>query len=178
MEADLQRLNLFLNIKRLSAEAIFACRAFAFYNGASPDQAFTGRRTACLPDLNILDHPGKEETSGYERERLLARRPSLGRQRRPKLFVLSARRPRQKGHACPPGDLFDYRRPAATKDDHGSWSWQYAIVRNEPERGQVIVKMGSREPLAQCPDVRHAGYVEALFAREIAMGNMATVAVT
>ena len=48
-----------------------------------------------------------------------------------------------------PGDLIDYHRPTATKDDHGGWNGPYPVIRNEPERGQLVVKAGSREVIVQ-----------------------------
>ena len=51
------------------------------------------------------------------------------------------------------------------------------MIRNEPERGQVVVKAGSREVIVQYPDARHTLYVEALLTREMGMDNTAMRAV-
>ena len=72
-----------------------------------------------------------------------------------------------------PGDLIDYHRPTATKDDHGGWNGPYPVIRNEPGRGQLVVKTGSREVIVQYPDARHTLYVEALLTREMGMDNTA-----
>ena len=62
------------------------------------------------------------------------------------------------------GDLIDYHRPPATKDDHGGWNGPYPVVRNEPERGQVICKVGEREIAVQYPDARCTLFTEVLIA--------------
>ena len=53
------------------------------------------------------------------------------------------------------GDLVDYHRPTTTKDDWGGWNGPFPVVKNDPDRGQVIVKVGSREVRVQYPDARH-----------------------
>ena len=53
-----------------------------------------------------------------------------------------------------PGDLIDYRRDTVSKDDNGGWHGPFPVVRNEPERGQVICTKGSREIAVQYPDAR------------------------
>ena len=70
-----------------------------------------------------------------------------------------------------PGDLIDYHRPTATKDEHGGWNGPYPVVRNEPEEGQVICNTGSREVAVQYPDARITLYIEALFTMNEGMDN-------
>ena len=60
--------------------------------------------------------------------------------------------------------LIDYRRPTATKDDHGGWNGPYPVVRNEPERGQVICRVGGREVAVGYPDARYTLFAEVLLA--------------
>ena len=70
-----------------------------------------------------------------------------------------------------PGDLIDYHRPTATKDEHGGWNGPFPVVRNEPDRGQVICTNGSREITVQYPDARHTLFTEVLVTTELGMDN-------
>ena len=66
-----------------------------------------------------------------------------------------------------PGDLIDYHRVTTTKDEHGGWNGPYPVVRNEPERGQVICKAGAREIAVQYPDARLTLFIEIYFTKEL-----------
>eukprot|EP00959_Pyramimonas_sp_CCMP1952_P332415 6960846-Pyramimonas_sp.AAC.1 len=48
-------------------------------------------------------------------------------------------------HYYDEGDLVDCHRPTTTKDDWGGWNGPFPAVRNDPERGQVIIRVGSRD---------------------------------
>ena len=61
----------------------------------------------------------------------------------------------------------DYRRPTTTKDVWGGWNGPFPVVKNDPDRGQVIVKVGNREVRVQYPDARHILFIEALLVREV-----------
>ena len=177
MEEELKRHNIPVVFKRLLAEAMFATNAFTFYNGMSPYNALTGRQPQCLPDLETPDFPKGPEMSGHEREQHI-RQVSLEAITQATAVAKTNRALRAKtapdgARLYSPGDLVDYHRPTATKDDHGGWNGPYPVIRNEPERGQLVVKAGSREIIVQYPDARHTLYVEALLTREMGMDNTA-----
>eukprot|EP00959_Pyramimonas_sp_CCMP1952_P262632 5491738-Pyramimonas_sp.AAC.1 len=69
-------------------------------------------------------------------------------------------------HYYDEGDLVDYHRPTATKDDWGGWNGPFPVARNDPERGQVS-RVENRDVQVQYGDARHSLYIEALIAREI-----------
>eukprot|EP00959_Pyramimonas_sp_CCMP1952_P083818 1752832-Pyramimonas_sp.AAC.1 len=39
--------------------------------------------------------------------------------------------------------MVDHHRPTTTKDAWGVWSGPFPVVRNDPDRGQVIVRVGN-----------------------------------
>ena len=69
IEADCKRYGVVITFKRLLGEGLFVTNAFTFYNGVSPINAHTGRRQACLPDLENIDSPKGGEMSDHDRER-------------------------------------------------------------------------------------------------------------
>eukprot|EP00959_Pyramimonas_sp_CCMP1952_P180712 3778563-Pyramimonas_sp.AAC.1 len=71
------------------------------------------------------------------------------------------------------GDLVDYHRPTTTKGDWGGWNGPFPAVRNDPDRGQVIVQVGNRDVQVQHADARHSLYIEAMITREIGSDNTA-----
>eukprot|EP00959_Pyramimonas_sp_CCMP1952_P311055 6509337-Pyramimonas_sp.AAC.1 len=42
-------------------------------------------------------------------------------------------------------DLVDYHRPAAAKDDCGGLNGPLPVVRNDLDRGQIIMRVGNRK---------------------------------
>eukprot|EP00959_Pyramimonas_sp_CCMP1952_P328212 6871524-Pyramimonas_sp.AAC.1 len=60
-----------------------------------------------------------------------------------------------------------------TKDDWGGWNGPFPVVRNDPERGQVIIRVGNRDVQVHYGDARHSLYIEALIARETGCDNTA-----
>ena len=81
---------------------------------------------------------------------------------------------RQAGqHHDKPGGLVDYHRPTNTKDDWGGWNGPFPVLRDMPDRRQVVVRAGTREVSVQYPDVRHTLYVDALVLRELGSDNAA-----
>eukprot|EP00959_Pyramimonas_sp_CCMP1952_P271740 5681622-Pyramimonas_sp.AAC.1 len=67
MEAELNRLDISLVLRRLLHEALFAANAFTFCEEVSPCNALFGRQPAMLPDLPVLDHEQPTETSDHSR---------------------------------------------------------------------------------------------------------------
>eukprot|EP00959_Pyramimonas_sp_CCMP1952_P243532 5090516-Pyramimonas_sp.AAC.1 len=67
----------------------------------------------------------------------------------------------------------DNHRPTTAKDDWGGWSGPFPVVRNDLDRGQVIIRVGNRDVQVQYGDARHSLYIEALIAREIGSDNTA-----
>ena len=62
------------------------------------------------------------------------------------------------------GDLIDFRRLPATKDEHGGWHGPYKVIRNDAETGRLVCSNGNREIYVRYPDARHTLLVEAIFA--------------
>ena len=60
------------------------------------------------------------------------------------------------------GDQVDYYRKPARKDDATGWHGPVTVVRNIPEEGHVIVKIGNQEFPMSYPDVRHSLHTEVL----------------
>eukprot|EP00959_Pyramimonas_sp_CCMP1952_P267936 5601967-Pyramimonas_sp.AAC.1 len=76
-------------------------------------------------------------------------------------------------HYYDEGGLVDYHRPTTTKDDRGGWSGPFPVTRDDPDRGQVIMRVGNRDVQVQCGDARRALYIEALIARDTGSDNAA-----
>ena len=171
VEESLNNRDIPVNFTRLLAEALFVCNAFTFYNGVSHYNALLGRQPACLPDLNVLDHETTNETSDRSREQQI-RQVSLDAitqatavAKANRALKATARQAGQRHYK--PSELGDYRRPANTKDDCGGWNGPVPVLRIVPDRGHALVRVGNREIFVQCPDVRHALYVDALVVREL-----------
>eukprot|EP00959_Pyramimonas_sp_CCMP1952_P265541 5552220-Pyramimonas_sp.AAC.1 len=43
------------------------------------------------------------------------------------------------------GELVNYHRPTTATDDWGGWSGPAPVARNDPDRGQVILRVGNRD---------------------------------
>eukprot|EP00959_Pyramimonas_sp_CCMP1952_P002220 45908-Pyramimonas_sp.AAC.1 len=130
-----------------------------------------------LPDLPVLDHAQPTETSYHFREQTICRVcieaitqatavAKTNRALRTKTTIAGQ-------HYYDEGDLVDYHRPTSTKDDWGGWNGPFPVVRNDPERGQVIIRVDNRDVQVQYGDARHSLYIEALIAREIGSDNTA-----
>ena len=153
IEEDLKRYGIEITFKRLFGEGLFVCNAFTFYNGVSPYNAHTGRQPACLPDLENIDFdPNGENTDGQRERRIretsleaITQSTAVAKTTR----ALKAQTTLDGSRLYKPGDLIDYHRPTATKDEHGGWNGPYPVMRTEPEEGQVICNTGSREVAAQ-----------------------------
>ena len=166
IEEDLKRYNHTISFPRLLGEGIYVCNAFSFYNGVSPYNAYTGRQPPFLPDLQNLDFEKEGENTDGERERrirqtgieAITQSTAVAKINR----ALKTQTTIDGSRLYKPGDLVDYHRPTATKDDHGGWNGPYPVVRNEPERGQVVVKHGNREINVQYPDARLTLFMEIL----------------
>eukprot|EP00959_Pyramimonas_sp_CCMP1952_P337625 7070249-Pyramimonas_sp.AAC.1 len=177
MEAKLNRLDILLVFTRLLHEALFAASAFNFYSEVSPCSALFGRQLAMLPDLLILDHERPTETSDHSREQMVRKVcieaitlatavAKTNRALRTKTAITGQR-------YYDEGDLVDYHCLTTTKDDWGGWNGPFPVVRDDPGRGQVIIRVGSRDVQVQYGDARHSVYIEALIAREIGSDNIA-----
>eukprot|EP00959_Pyramimonas_sp_CCMP1952_P018153 384443-Pyramimonas_sp.AAC.1 len=58
-------------------------------------------------------------------------------------------------HYYDEGDLVDHHRPTTTKDDSGGWNGPFLVVKDDPERGHVIIRVGNRDVQVQYGDARH-----------------------
>ena len=70
-------------------------------------------------------------------------------------------------------DLIDYHRPTATKDESGGWNGQFPAIKNEPDRGRLIIQSRKREIAVRYPDARHTLLIEVLMTMEFGMDNAA-----
>eukprot|EP00959_Pyramimonas_sp_CCMP1952_P162919 3405942-Pyramimonas_sp.AAC.1 len=130
-----------------------------------------------LPDLPVLDHEQSTETSDHSRGQVIRRArieaitqaTAAAKTKR----VLRTKTTITGQHYYNEGDLVDYHRPTPTKDDWGGWNGRFPVVRNDPERGQVMIRVGSRDVQVQYDDARHSFYIEALIARGIGSDNIA-----
>ena len=173
IEEDLKRSNCELPFRRLLAEAIFVVNAFSFYNGVSPYNAHTGRQPPFLPDLENIDFPKDGEHSDLLRERrvreagitAITQSTAVAKINR----ALKTSTTIDGSRMYKPGDLVDYHRDTATKDEHGGWNGPCTVVKNLPDRGLLVCKHGSRELHVQYPDARLTLFMEAVLIAEVGM---------
>jgi len=166
-----------LPFPRLYAEALFVVNAFTFYNGVSPYNALTGRQPAFLPDLENIDFPKGSEHSDHRREQRIR---EAGLEAITQSTAVAKVNRALKTNTTPDGnrlykagDLIDYHRPTATKDEHGGWNGPYPVVRNEPDKGRVICKHGEKEIFVRYPDARLTLFIESILTMDLGMDNMA-----
>eukprot|EP00959_Pyramimonas_sp_CCMP1952_P316342 6621365-Pyramimonas_sp.AAC.1 len=177
MEAELNRLDIPLVFTRPLHEALFAANAFTFYNEVSPYNALFGRQPAMLPDLPVLDHDQPTETSDHSREQTI-RRVCIEAITQATAVANTNRAFRTKTtitgqHYYGEGNLVDYHRLRLRKMTGKAGTAHFPVVRNDPEIGQVIIRVDSRDVQVQYGDARHSLYIEALIAREIGSDNTA-----
>eukprot|EP00959_Pyramimonas_sp_CCMP1952_P201380 4211297-Pyramimonas_sp.AAC.1 len=102
-----------------------------------------------LPDLLVLDHEQPTATSDHSREPVI-RRACIEVIAKATAAAKTNRALRTKTtftgqHYYDEGDLVDYHRPTTTKDDWRGWNGPFPVVRNGPDRGQVILRVGNRD---------------------------------
>ena len=132
IEEELKRHNHTLSFPRLYAEAIFVVNAFTFYNGVSPYNAYTGRQPAFLPDFENLDFPKGGELNTTQREQwirqisieAITQSTTVAKINR----ALKTSTTPDASRLYKVGDLIDYHRPTATKDEHGGWNGPYPVI--------------------------------------------------
>eukprot|EP00959_Pyramimonas_sp_CCMP1952_P011894 250829-Pyramimonas_sp.AAC.1 len=103
-----------------------------------------GRQPAMLPDLPVLDH-SREQTLRRVCIEAIAQAVSVAKTSR----ALRTRTTITGQHDCDEGNLVDYHRPTTTMDDGGGWNGPFPVVKNDPERGQVIIRVGNRDVQVQ-----------------------------
>ena len=163
-----------ISFPRLYAEALFVVNSFSFYNGVSPYNALTGRQPACLPELENIDFPKEGQPGAIvpgERERRI-REVSIEAITQSTAVAKINRALKAKttagGKLFKIGDLVDFHRPTATKDDHGGWNGPYPVTKNEPERGRLICNHGNREIIVKYADARLTLFIAQIYAMELA----------
>ena len=176
IEEDLKRGNVTLPFKRILAEALFVVNAFSFYNGVSPYNALTGRQPACLPDLQNADFSAEGENIGDGSREQRIREAGLEAITQSTAVAKINRALRTKttvdgNRLFKPGQLMDYHRPTATKDEHGGWHGPCPVIRNEPDQGQVVCSSGGREIRVRYPDARLTLFVEAVYTVAFGLDN-------
>eukprot|EP00959_Pyramimonas_sp_CCMP1952_P321805 6734042-Pyramimonas_sp.AAC.1 len=157
MEAELNSLDIPLVFTRLLSQALFAADAFSFIARWFHAPPCLGGNWQC--PLTCLSR-----TTNSRRER---------RPRTSLHYALKTKTTITGQHNYDEGDSVDYHCPATTKDDWGGWSGSFPVVRNDPGRGQVIIRVESRDVQVRYGDARHSLYIEALIAREIGSDNIA-----
>ena len=60
------------------------------------------------------------------------------------------------------GDLIDYHRPTATKDEHVGWNGRFPVTRNDAATGRLVCMSGNKEIYVRYPDARLTMYIEAI----------------
>jgi len=177
IEEDLKRHNLTLTFQRLYAEALFVVNAFTFYNGVSPYNALTGRQPACLPDFENPDFPAEGTPSDDSRERRIretaieAITQSCAVAKVNRALKTSTTPDGSKLYKT--GDLIDYHRPTHRKDETGGWHGPYPVVRNEPDRGQLVCAHGGQMINVRYPDARLTLFIEILMTLQTGMDHNA-----
>ena len=176
-ETELARHNATIPFRRLYGEALFVVNAFSFYNGVSPYNALTGRQPACLPEFENIDFQKDGEQSDGQRERrirevaieAITQSTAVAKVNR----ALKTQTTVDGSRLYKRGDLIDFHRPTATKDEHGGWNGPYSVLRNEPERGRVVCTSGKRhhEINVRYPDARLTLFMEAIWTMEVGRDN-------
>eukprot|EP00959_Pyramimonas_sp_CCMP1952_P384475 8057674-Pyramimonas_sp.AAC.1 len=130
-----------------------------------------------LPDLPVLDHEQPTETSDHSRGQTI-RKVCIEAITQATAVAKTNRAVRTNTTVTgqryyDEGDLVDCDRPTTAKDDWGGWNGPSPVVRNDPDRGQVIIRVGHRNVQVQFGDARHSLYIKALLAREIGSDSAA-----
>ncbi len=152
-EEQLEREGITVTFKQLLAQAIFAGSALISHNGATPFNARMGRQPVMLPDLHVPPDGGSGRDMQRVREVALQRiieSTAVARITRASRGVTSVP---GEVHDYKPDELVDFHRPPRSKDVTG-WHGPAKVVRNVPERGQVILKWQRQELVCRYPDVR------------------------
>jgi hypothetical protein len=136
----------------------------------SPYNAYTGRQPSFLPDLENIDFSKEgENSSGLREERIRQAGITAITQSTAVAKVNRALKTKTTldGSQYTVGQLVDYHRPTHDKDSHGGWNGPCRVIRNEPERGQLICMRGGREAIVRYPDARLTLFVESIYATMI-----------
>ena len=125
----------------------------------------------------MLDHEQKTETSDHSRERRV-RQISIAAITQPTAVAATlgalgddTKIPGQ--HLYKPGDLVDYRRPAANEDAVGGWNGPCRALRHDFDCWQIIVQNGTPEVRARYPEARHTLCIEFLMVKEFGSDHAA-----
>ena len=166
IEASCNRLNSEISFSRLLAEGVFVCNAFSFYNGVSPYNALFGRQPNCLPDLQNIDFDDKGTDTDGQREhriRISALEAITQATCENKIkTALNAKTTPDGTHLYHPGEEVDYYRKPSHKDDTDSWHGPFTVVRNIPDEGQAIIRIGTQEIPVSYQDLHHTLYTAVL----------------
>eukprot|EP00959_Pyramimonas_sp_CCMP1952_P051106 1067978-Pyramimonas_sp.AAC.1 len=147
MEAELNRLDILLVFARLLHEALFAASAFTFYSEVSPYNALFERQPAMLPDLPAWTTSSRRKhriilvSRRYAGYVAITQATALAKNNR----ALRTKTTITGQHHYDEGDLVDYHRLTTAKDDWGGWNGPFPVVKNDPETGQVIIRVGNRD---------------------------------
>jgi hypothetical protein len=157
IEEQAEREGIRLEFKQLLSEAIFAGNSLISHGGATPYNARFGCQPAMLPDLHALPD---DTTAGVGRH--MHRMRELALQKIIEATAVERINRAMRTHTTVPGEVLDYRegdlvdfhRPPAKKDDH-AWHGPARVLRNIPERGQVdaIQRQTYDCPIPRCTKV-------------------------
>eukprot|EP00959_Pyramimonas_sp_CCMP1952_P130493 2728769-Pyramimonas_sp.AAC.2 len=148
MRARQQRATTIEAINRLLRHQLHVVEA-ELNSKVSPCNALIGRQPAMLPDLPVLDHEQPTGTSDHSQEQVI-REVRIEAITQATAVAKTTRALRTKASISgqqyyDEGDLVDYHRPATTRGDRGGWNGPFPFVRNDPDMGQVIIRVGNRD---------------------------------
>ena len=156
-EEQCKREGVTISLEMLIAQALFAGNAMTSVGNATPYQCVYGRQPAMLPPIEPPGDAAGDSADGRKEARVreiaiqsIIQASSLARTRR----AASTRTSSSGQGLYEPGDLVDWHRPPASKDESG-WRGPAQVVRNVPSDGGVIIKSNGRELPCRYQDVRH-----------------------
>ena len=156
IEEQLEREGIVATFPELLAQAVFAGNALISYNGATPYNARFGTQPAVLPDIHA-PHADSLLMNGRDPHRVravaLQRIIESTAQARVRRALRAATSAPGEVHNYLPGDLVDFWRQPRSKDAH-AWHGPARVVRNQPERGQVIIRWQNGDLYCKYADVR------------------------
>ena len=154
-EQQLKKEGVKITFKQLLAECVFSGNALTSHDGATPYHARFGTTPAMLP----CPYPPSTHPHGLGRDLQRAREVAL--QKTIESTALSRINRALGTVTTVPGEVIDYqpgewgefyRKPG--KKDTPGWVGPARVVRNEPARGQVIMRWHSIDVHVKYPDAR------------------------
>jgi hypothetical protein len=156
IEEQLSHEGINVTFKQLLAEAVFSGNSLITHGGATPYHARFGTQPTMLPDLHAFPQDTTAGTGRYvHRIREIALQRIIESTAVARINRALRTNTTISGETLnfQPNELVDFHRPPSRKDESG-WHGPAKVIRNVPERGQVVVKWNGKEVFVRYPDAR------------------------